>query len=387
MEIVVAHDYLTQRGGAERVALELIRRVGTRELVTSAYVPEQTWDGFADHRIVTSRHPAMHLLRRDPRRALPVLAGVWDQMPTTDADAVIASSSGWAHGLRTAPGTRKIVYCHNPARWLHQPDDYIADLSGPVRAALSVLTPRLRAWDRRAAATADLYLANSTSVAARIHAVYGIDAEVVFPPVAVDTTGDHDRVDGLPEDFFITVGRARGYKGTTRLVEAFADLPGHHLAIVGTPPSPDLPPNVTGLGRVSDAQLRWLYSNARALVSVSHEDFGLTPIEANAFGTPVLVLQAGGFLDSTDPGVSGTFIVDEQIDTIREAVCTFPGLWDRQAIRAHADRFSPSAFARQLNEAIARTVGPPQRTSAGTTVRSSVSISSTAIRAAAGPRP
>lgn len=387
MEIALAHDYLTQRGGAERVALELIRRVGTRELITAAHVPDQTWDGFADHRIVTSRDPAMHLLRKDPRRALPILAGVWDRMPPIDADAVIASSSGWAHGIRTTAGTRKIVYCHNPARWLHQPEDYTADLSRPVRTALSVLTPRLKAWDQRAAASADLYLANSTSVATRIRTIYGIEAEVVLPPVTVDTTGDHDRVPDLPEGFFLTVGRARGYKGTDRLVEAFAGLPDHHLAIVGTPPGPDLPANVTGLGRVTDAQLRWLYAHAQALVSVSHEDFGLTPIEANAFATPVLVLKAGGFLDSTAPGVSGAFIADEEISTIREAVRDFNQDWDRAAIRAHADRFSPTVFAEQIRAAISRTVDPDHRARAGSTVRSRVSISSTAPRATSGPRP
>lgn len=352
--VVVAHDYLTQRGGAERVALELARVTGAGRVVTTVHLPDQTFPGFADHQVVQSRNRMLHLLGSDPRRALPILASVWDRMEPVDADVVICSSSGWAHALPVTPRTRKIVYCHNPARWLYQPEDYAAGLSWPVRTALRTLSPGLKRWDRARAATADLYLANSTSVAARIAHTYGITATVVPPPVSVDAAGDLDPDPTLPERFFLTVGRARGYKGTDRVIAAFAELPEHHLVVVGTAPDVALPPNVTAVGRVSEARLRYLYATARALVSVSHEDFGLTPVEANAFGTPSLVLRAGGFLDSTQPGVSGRFIENESLEAIRAAVASFPDDWDAAAVRANAARFAPEVFSRRIAAAIAQ---------------------------------
>ena len=148
------------------------------------------------------------------------------------------------------------------------------------------------------------------------------------------------------------MSRPRGYKGAELLIEAFRKLPDHRLVVVGSDSIKDCPTNVTCLGAISDAQIRWLYARARALVSVSREDFGLTPIEANAFGTPVLVLRAGGFLDSTREGVSGHFIGEASIDEIVRAVTDFPKDWNRGAILAHADLFNASSFSKRIHEII-----------------------------------
>ena len=126
------------------------------------------------------------------------------------------------------------------------------------------------------------------------------------------------------------------------------------LVVVGLTPTDDLPSNVTAVGPVSEAELRWLYANARALVSVSKEDFGLTPLEAGAFGTPALLLRAGGFLDSTQEGVSGLFVDDDDVATIVRAIADFPDDWDADAVRANAARFAPAVFAERLSEAVAR---------------------------------
>lgn len=352
--MVVAHDYLTQRGGAERVALRLAEVLHAELVQTSVFVPEQTFSGFGEFPVQQSRMRVLQALRTDPRRALPFLARAWDRLPVIDADVVVCSSSGWAHAARTAPGTRKIVYCHNPARWLYQTDEYLADASGQVKAALRVLSPRLRRWDQAAAATADTYIANSTTVAARIREAYGIEAEVVHPPMCLDVDGVQEPLTGLGDGFHLSVSRPRGYKATSALIEAFDGMPEQRLVLVGVPPSASLPANVIAVGAVSEAQLRWLYSNARALTSVSHEDFGLTPIEANAFGTPCLVLQAGGFLDSVDPGLSGLFVPDQSVAAIRKGVREFPDDWDTSAIRAHAGKFSSGIFAARMAEIIKR---------------------------------
>lgn len=350
--VVVAHDYLTQRGGAERVALELAAQLHARSIVTGMYRPDQTFGRAHEFDIRPIDSRLLRRLAHDPRRALPFLAHAWSSAPTVDADVIVCSSSGWAHGLRAADGQRKVVYCHNPARWLYQPDDYSRGMSAPLRLALGALSPGLRRWDRRAAHSADTYIANSTIVASRIARTYGIEAAVVHPPVSIDASGTSEAVPGLEAGFFLTVARPRGYKGTEVLRDAFARLRGEQLVIVGAALAGEQPPNVTSLGEVSESHLRWLYRNARALISVSHEDFGLTPIEANAFGTPALVLRAGGFLDSVQEGVSGMFIEADTEDAVVDAVRDFSDAWNRERITAHAGTFSPEAFGAKIRDVV-----------------------------------
>ncbi|MGF7160106.1 glycosyltransferase involved in cell wall biosynthesis [Rhodoligotrophos appendicifer] len=346
--IVAAHDYLTQRGGAERVTLEVTRALKPSHIVTSLYSPDNTFPEFKGIEICASFLNSVPPFRRDPRLAFPFLAASWSNRRPVDADAVVCSSSGWAHALPVTPGTRKIVYCHNPARWLYQTDDYFLGRSNSFRHIFELFKPKLIDWDRRAAASADFYIANSTSVAERIRRAYGREPEILFPPVSVDPLGSSEPIKGLEPPFFLTVGRSRGYKGTKVLAEAFSRTPEHKLVVTGADTLGNIAPNVRPVGLVSDAQLRWLYKNARALVSVSREDFGLTPIEANAFGTPALLLRAGGFLDSTLEGVSGLFIDEPTLECIVHAIASFPDKWDKTAIFRHSNTFSPEKFAARL---------------------------------------
>ena len=350
--IAVAHDYLTQRGGAERVTLELIRALRPDSVVTAIYSPERTFPEFSALKISASLLSRVSLFRRDARAALPFLAAAWSARPRVAADVVVCSSSGWAHGVRVSKGARKVVYCHNPARWLYQTSDYLIGQQSYVKIALQILRPFLVWWDRIAAESAHVLIANSTSVAERIRRAYGREASVIFPPVSVDPNLPQEPIAGLKPPFFLKVGRSRGYKGANLLVDAFRGMPDHTLVTAGGELLTDAPSNVKSLGFVSEAQLRWLYSNARALISVSREDFGLTPIEANAFGTPALLIRAGGFLDSTDEGVSGKFIESESIEAIQDAVHAFPQEWDRDAILRHAAKFSPARFHEAIREVV-----------------------------------
>ncbi|PZE27895.1 glycosyltransferase [Curtobacterium sp. MCBD17_028] len=363
MRIRVAHDYLTQRGGAERVALTIASGLSSTPIITSVYDPATTFEEFREVGVQDTLLSRIGFFRSDPRRALPLLAILWSRMTPVAAEAVVCSSAGWAHALPVRPGTAKIVYCHNPARWLYQAEDYLEGHGALARVVLGLIAAPLRRWDRRQASRADAYVVNSTSVAQRVREAYGLEPQILFPPVSIDITGPITPVDGLEPGYFLTVSRDRGYKGTSRLIDAFSELPEERLVVVGTVEQP-LPPNVRAVGRVSDATLRWLYANGRALISVSHEDFGLTPLEANAFGTPVLVLRAGGFLDSTAEGVSGLFIENQDTASIKSAVQEFPVHWDASAVRRHADRFSVENFLRRLQEIIEETIDLKKESSA-----------------------
>ena len=134
----------------------------------------------------------------------------------------ICSSSGWAHGARVTG--RKIVYCHTPARWLYQADRYLDGQSRLSAAALSLLTPPLRRWDRRAAASAHRYLVNSHAVRQRVPDLYGIEAEVVPPPVDVDLAGTRTEVAGIEPGFMLCVSRLLPYKNVEAVTAAFRRL-------------------------------------------------------------------------------------------------------------------------------------------------------------------
>jgi glycosyltransferase involved in cell wall biosynthesis len=354
----LVHDYLTQRGGAERVALALTRAFPGAPLVTSLYEPGSTFPGFAsvDVRVLPLNRVAP--LRRRARAALPALAPSF-AAAHVDADVVVCSSSGWAHLVRTSG--RKIVYCHSPAKWLYRRDDYLgAHPSTAARLALGVLSPPLRRADRWGARSADVYVANSTYIAGQIEQVYGVDARVVHPPAGLDPDGAETPLAGLEPGFHLTVGRLLPYKHVDRVVEAFRGLPGERLVAVGSGPlearlRAGLSANVTLLTDVDDAQLRWLYANCAALVAPSREDFGLTPVEAAGFGKPVAALRFGGYLDTVREGETGVFFDEPSPAAIREAAAVLAAAsWDAGAIRAHAATFSEARFVEAMRELVTR---------------------------------
>jgi glycosyltransferase involved in cell wall biosynthesis len=191
-------------------------------------------------------------------------------------------------------------------------------------------------------------------VARRIADAYGIEAEVVPPPPALTPRGHSEAVADVEPGFILCVSRLLPYKNVDAVVRAFARLPDEHLAVAGTGPDEEqlrasAPPNVTFLGRVSDEQLRWLYANCDLLVAASHEDFGLTPLEAATFGKASVVLRWGGFLDTVREGETGVFFETPTATAISAALRDARGeRWDADAIRAHAERFAEPRFIERI---------------------------------------
>lgn len=213
----------------------------------------------------------------------------------------VVSTSGWAHGFRYNGAT--LVYCHTPARWVYLLDDYLGEggrdsIKGRIAR---VLRPGLRRWDRASVRRRSRYVANSTVVKERIEDVYGLDGvDLVFPPHSVSTEGPQAPIPGaerLAEDgFLLSVARLMPYKHVDVAIEAAARA-GRPLVVIGKGPEEARLRAMAGEDVVfgqdlTDAQLRWAYAHATALIAASHEDFGITPLEASAWGVPTVALRA-----------------------------------------------------------------------------------------------
>jgi len=337
----------------------MVRALGDAPVYTSLYAPDATFPEFRRVDVRTSPLNRLSFLRRSHRLALPLLASAFSRLDV-DADVAVCSSSGWAHGAQVTG--KKIVYCHAPARWLYQRDRY-ARPGSPARLALRVLGPSLERWDRTAARGATRYLANSRAVANQVREIYGIDAEVLPPPPGLTPDGDRESLPGIEPGFVLCVTRLQLYKNVDVVVDAFRRIPGERLVVAGEGPDAarlrrSAPQNVSFLGAVSDAQLRWLYESCAGTVTAAYEDFGLVPVEAASFGRPTAALAFGGFLDTVDDGVNGVLFDRPEPELISEAIQRLlDEEWDESELRRGAARFAEPAFATRLREIVGEISG------------------------------
>jgi glycosyltransferase involved in cell wall biosynthesis len=351
VDVAIVHDYLNQHGGAERVVLELAAIWPQAPIYTSLYRPRSTLPEFQRLDVRTS------WLDRVPvdgafRSLAPLYPAAFRSLGTFEQDLVISSSSGWAHGVRTAPGSTHLVYCYTPARWLYRPGEYLGHSTG--QALLAPFKGALRRWDRAAALRADAYVAISETVRDRIQAAYGIDALVVYPPVDVERFTPRPRGERL-----LVVSRLLPYKRVGLAVDA-ATRAGIGLDVVGTGPSLDdlrrrAGPTVTFHGRLDDAGVTELMEGCRALCLPGIEDFGIVPVEANAAGKPVVAFAGGGALETVQEGVTGAFFAEPTREGLLAALTRADALETRpEEIARAARRFSRDAFRAGLLDAIER---------------------------------
>ena len=356
--VAIAHDYLTQLGGAEKIVLSMSRAFPDAPIYTMLYDPETTYPEFAERDVRVSAANKFAPLRKHHRAGLPIFPLI-AQSVFIDADVVLTSTSGWAHGFRT--NGRKLIYCYSPARWLYLSDKYLGEESSLAkRAGLALTRPYLKAWDRRQALAADKYYAISTLIKGRIADIYGIDSEVMFAPVAMSqsyTTEPIAELESSGEGFYLVVSRLLPYKNVDVIVRAFAGTD-RRLVVVGKGPDDERlremkTPNVLMLSDLTDGQMAWLYKNCRALLAASYEDYGLTPIEAGVWGRPSVALRFGGFLDTIDEGVTGMYFDEPEPRAIADALDRFEAAtFDADNIRRHVEQFTEDVFTQKLHTAV-----------------------------------
>ncbi|SNT01367.1 glycosyltransferase [Rhodococcoides kyotonense] len=359
VRVAIAHDYLTQRGGAEKVVLAMTRAFPDSPVYTTLFEPSTTFPDFAGVDVRTSRLNRIGFLRKNHRLALPLLPFASSSI-AIDADVVLTSTSGWSHGFRTSG--RKLVYCYSPARWLYESEMYLGESSSTLkRVALKALSWPLRQWDRRAAESADRYLAISTVVQKRITDAYGIASTLLPAPFTVENAPPEPIADAeawlAGDPFHLCISRLLPYKNVDKIMAAFAGSD-RKLVVVGRGPEADRlrkvkSDNVLMLSDLSAGEMTWLYTRCNAVVAASYEDYGLTPIEAGYHGKPSAVLRWGGFLDTVEEGVTGVYFDQPTPEAIREAVEKLERTtWEPLKIQAHVEQFSEERFAAELIAAV-----------------------------------
>ncbi|MEX2049355.1 MAG: glycosyltransferase [Gemmatimonadota bacterium] len=355
LRVAIAHEWLVRYAGSERCVAEMLEAFPGAELLTTVLEPSALPAAFRTAQPSLLQH--VPGATRHHEWFLPLMPLAWRlRSIVRDVDLVISSSHACAKGVRAERRIPHLCYCHTPMRYAWDFDAERERFPRAVRPLARAGMGWFRRWDRRTSKRVTRFVANSTAVAQRIEQAFGRTAEVIHPPVRTDffTPG------GEREDFFLYVGRFVTYKRPDLAVEAFAGLPEHRLLMVGDGPlgsalAARATPNVSFLGTLDDDRLRRLYRSARALVYPAEEDFGIAMAEAQACGTPVIGLAAGGATDIVDPGRTGWLLRDQSVEELRAAVRRAAAEeLDSDVIARGAQRFAAARFRREIQEAAAR---------------------------------
>lgn len=368
--IAIVCSWLNQYGGAEKV-LEVVHDMyPSAPVYTSIYDPDALPDFYREWDIRTSFLNRWPLAKKHHQPFLPLYPYAFEYLDLRAFDVVLNVTSAFAHGIITSPDTLHICYCLTPARFLWDYETYVQreGLGKLAQAILPLLVTRLRQWDRLAADRVDHFISISHAVQARVRKYYHRESPIIYPPVPVPAFPPSDEVG----DYYLSVGRLVPYKRVDLVIRAFNQL-GLPLHIVGDGRDRAAleslaNPNITFLGRLDDDQLAAEYARCRAFIFPGEEDFGITPVEAQAAGRPVIAYAGGGALDTVVPEETGLFFHEKTAESLAQAVqrmearlITHP--IDAAIVRRNAMRFDTRRFQREFASCVDETISAHRRLS------------------------
>ncbi len=355
--LALIHDWLNQLGGAEDVLAALVGLYPDAPLYTSLYDRDRMPAHWREWDIRTAFIDRLPFAHRKPQLYFPLYPFAFEQFDLRGYDVVLSNKSGFCHGVITGPETMHVCYCLTPTRYVWRYHQYAEqeDLGRLTRAGLAPFLTFLRQYDRLAADRVDHFIAISDEVRRRIAKVYRREATIIYPPVDVGRFAPSNRVD----DYYLFVGRLVPYRRLDVLIEAFNKM-GKPLKIAGSGRDRArlealAGPTVEFLGFVPDADLPDLLARCRAFVWPGEEDFGISPLQANAAGRPVIAYDAGGARETVVPGVTGALFAEQSVAAIIETVESFDPLSvSPAAIRRHAEQYDIALFKRRIADFVAQ---------------------------------
>jgi glycosyltransferase involved in cell wall biosynthesis len=364
LRVALVHEWLDSYAGSERVVEQILLCFPQAEIYTIVDFMAESERGFLGGRTVhTSFIQRLPFARRLFRLYLGLMPVAVEQIDVTGFDLVISSSHAVAKGVITGPDQLHVSYVHSPMRYAwdlqHQ---YLRQAKlgrGPKAIYVRWLLSRLRQWDVRTSPGVDIFVANSNYIARRICKAYRRQAVVIHPPVDVESFN----AASTRSEYYLVISRQVPYKRIDLIACAFAAMPERRLIIVGEGPehasivaAAGKAKNIFLLDAVPYPELVSLMQSARAFVAAAEEDFGITTVEAQASGAPVIAYGRGGAADIVvPPGGSepptGILFNEQSAASIIEAVERFEKLSPAispEACRRNARRFSEEAFRRRF---------------------------------------
>lgn len=357
LKVAIVHDWLVG-GGAELVVEQLHQMYPNAPIYTSYATRE--WRQRLDGKVRTGWLQPLGKVRK----FIPMLRILWfTHLKFDEYDLVISSSGAEAKGIKVPASTVHINYCHAPTHYYWSRfDQYMRQPGfGPAfdwlaRIGLRLLVAPLRRWDYKAAQRPDHIIANSTYIQSEIKSYYGRDSTVIFPPVYMERFQKPQNLKRKRNGFLIS-GRQTPYKRFDLAVQAATRL-SLPLTVIGDGPDHKrlhklAGPTVTFLGYVRDEVIEEEFASVQALIFPGLDDFGITPVEAMASGTPVIAYKAGGALDYVLPGKSGEFFDKPTVKSLAQALAAFkPERYSNPAIAVFAHRFAREQFQRKMTQYI-----------------------------------
>ncbi|MGA5654610.1 glycosyltransferase family 4 protein [Rahnella contaminans] len=365
VSVGIVADWLVTFAGAEKVIAEFIKLYPESELYSVVdFLSDESRKQFYGKDVKTSFIQRLPYAKTKYQQYLPLMPLAIEQLDITKHNIILSSSHAVAKGVLTGPDQLHISYVHSPIRYAwdfqHQ---YLreAGLDKGLKGKLARwFLHKIRIWDCRTANGVDHFIANSHFIARRIKKVYGRDADVIYPPVSVDRFTLQENKD----DFYFTASRMVPYKRIDIIVEAFSQMPDKKLVVIGdgsemTKIKAKAGKNIEILGYQPDEVMQDHMRRAKAFVFAAEEDFGITPVEAQACGTPVIAFGKGGVLESIRPygevNPTGIFFAEQTADSLLRAVLhfeTLQGSFLPVNCRNNALRFSEERFHSELEDYI-----------------------------------
>ncbi|WP_066832131.1 glycosyltransferase family 4 protein [Rufibacter ruber] len=358
MKVAIVHEWFVDFSGSERVIEQLLQVFPEADLFSVIdFMPDTFRKHLLHKKATTTFIQHLPFARKQYRNYLPLMPLAIEQLDVSAYDVVLSSSHAVAKGVLTHANQLHICYCHSPARYAwdlyHQYLQESGLKTGIKGFFAKIILHRFRLWDLASTQRVDYFLANSNYIARRISKNYGRQSTVIYPPVDVDSFAT------VPQhgDFYFTASRMVTYKRIDLIVEAFRDMPDKKLVVIGD--GPDFQKikklaskNVTLLGYQPFEVLKDYLQRAKAFIFAAEEDFGITPVEAQACGTPVIAYGKGGALETVTP-VSGLFFRNQTKTSLQEAIATFEDTqfqFDPHKIKASVQRFNNNRFKEEIQQ-------------------------------------
>lgn len=361
LNVGIVADWFITYAGSEKVVSEFIKIFPDADLYSIVdFLSPDNKAHFNNKEITTTFIQNLPMAKKKYQSYLPLMPIAIEQLDVSKHDIILSSSHAVAKGILTGPDQLHISYVHSPIRYAWDLQHQYLREAGLDHGFKGVLAKwilhKMRIWDNRTANGVDHFIANSKFIARRIKKVYGREADVIYPPVNVDRFSLNEEKD----NYYLTASRLVPYKRIDLIVEAFSQMPNKKLIVIGDGPEMNkiknkASANVEILGYQSDSVMVDYMRRAKAFVFAAEEDFGITPVEAQACGTPVIAFGKGGALETViefgQDSPTGILFKKQDTREIIEAVNEFEIKQDLILpinCRKNAELFSEERFGAEI---------------------------------------